>query len=265
MHRYPISSSALSQSESISRSALSQSESISRSAHVHDLLYKQFTFSSQFTWCQSRGLAGRSCTTPLMMVEFKCTHCKCAYKHLKSLQRHTREKHLGVTVGPGVRGNGENTGSKQYSCHRCHASFSQRPNLDRHVQSVHTTVPAFVCTLCGKTCTRSLNVEMHMRTCTGVASTSTPSSSSTPAHRGGAAFTIRRKRRALGGAVETHVVDMNARNQLAMPYCRSSPQWMHTSVDIKPTSTKWLCMLCSIKQWIQQLLLYLLSHYGVTW
>ena len=83
------------------------------------------------------------------------------------------------------------------------------------MECAHHSYSIFVCTLCGKTCTRSLNLEMHMRTCTGVASTSTPSSSSTPAHRGGAAFTIRRKRRALGGAKETHVVDMNARNQLA--------------------------------------------------
>ena len=34
------------------------------------------------------------------------------------------------------------------------------------------------CTLCGKGCTRSINLDMHMRTCTG---------SSTPAHSGGAA------------------------------------------------------------------------------
>ena len=59
-----------------------------------------------------------------------------------------------------------------------------------------------------------------MRTCTG---------SSTPAHRGGTAscsstpaqvtsparsFAVQRKRRALGGAVEVHSVDMNAANQL---------------------------------------------------
>ena len=57
-----------------------------------------------------------------------------------------------------------------------------------------------------------------MRTCTG---------SSPPAHRGGAAscsktsafwggaaFVVQRKRRALGGSVEVHGVDMNAANQL---------------------------------------------------
>ena len=54
-----------------------------------------------------------------------------------------------------------------------------------------------------------------MRTCTGVAV-----GSSTPAHRGGDAntqarsFTVWRKRRALGGAVEVHSVDMDAANHL---------------------------------------------------
>ena len=70
---------------------------------------------------------------------------------------------------------------------------------------------------------RSINLEMHMRTCTGAAVaavSSTPAyrrgaASSTPAHRGGAAFAVRRRRRALGGATEMHTVDMQEANQLA--------------------------------------------------
>ena len=62
-----------------------------------------------------------------------------------------------------------------------------------------------------------------MRTCTGsstpahrggVASCSSTQTASTPPHRGGAAFVVQRKRKALGGAVEVHSVDMNATNQL---------------------------------------------------
>ena len=62
-----------------------------------------------------------------------------------------------------------------------------------------------------------------MRTCTGsstsahrggAASCSSTQTSSTPAHRGGAGFVVQRKRKALGGAVEVHSVDMNAANQL---------------------------------------------------
>ena len=100
--------------------------------------------------------------------------------------------------------------------------------MDRHVKRMNTSIPAFNCTLCGKGCTRSINLEVHMRTCTGVAvGSSTPahtggaaSCSSTPVHRGGSAntqarsFTVRRKRRALWGAVEVHIVDMDAANQL---------------------------------------------------
>ena len=68
-----------------------------------------------------------------------------------------------------------------------------------------------------------VNLEMHMRTCTGsstpahrggATSCSSTQTASTPAHRGGAAFVVQRKRKALGGAVEVHSVDMNAANQL---------------------------------------------------
>ena len=57
-----------------------------------------------------------------------------------------------------------------------------------------------------------------MRTCTGAAASAV--GFSTPAHRGGAAnvpvqrFDVRPKRRALGGAIEVHGVDMNEADQL---------------------------------------------------
>ena len=57
-----------------------------------------------------------------------------------------------------------------------------------------------------------------MRKCTGAAVSSAPAhrggAASTPAHRGGAAFAVRRRRRALGGAVEMHTVDMQGADQL---------------------------------------------------
>ena len=63
-----------------------------------------------------------------------------------------------------------------------------------------------------------------MRTCTGSSAPDhrggAASCSSTPANRSGAAntqarsFAVRRNRRALGGAVEVHSVDMDAANQL---------------------------------------------------
>ena len=127
------------------------------------------------------------------------------------------------------------------------------------MRSVHAAVPEFVCTLCGKGCTRSSNLEMHTRTCTGatVASvSSTPahrggaaSCSSTPAHRGGAAFTVQRKPKALGGAVEVHSVDMNAANQLAALDDPGLAPWQLTIVDIEHTSFKWRWMSCSTKLW----------------
>ena len=123
-------------------------------------------------------------------------------------------KHSNVTIEKRSRGAGKNVGSSQYKCQHCDGVFSKRSNLDLHVRSVHTTAPEFNCARCG--CTRSLNLEMHMRTCTGAAVASVSStSSSTPTHRGGAVFTVRRRRRAFGGAAEVHSVDMEEQNQLA--------------------------------------------------
>ena len=91
-----------------------------------------------------------------------------------------------------------------------------------------------------------------MRTCTG---SSTPShrrgaascpstqTASTPAHSGGAAFVVQRKRKALGGTVEVHSVDMNAANQLVAfgeavvaPWQRISRNTTLTSIKLQLTS-----------------------------
>ena len=117
------------------------------------------------------------------MVNCQCAHCERTYKYSKGLLKHMKSKHPNVAIETNVRGAGRSTESTQFLCHHCGISFSKRPNLDRHVKRMHTSVlPAFNCTLCGKGCTRSINLEVHMRTCTGVAV-----GSSTPAHRGGAA------------------------------------------------------------------------------
>ena len=127
-------------------------------------------------------------------------------------------KHPNVKIETNVRGAGRSTGSIQYKCHHCGSEFSRRGSLDRHIRSVHRSVPTFNCTLCGKGCTRSLNLEMHMRTCTGAAASAV--GSATLAHRSGAAnvpvqrFAVRPKRRALGGAVEVHGVNMKEADQL---------------------------------------------------
>ena len=167
------------------------------------------------------------------MAEFKCTQFECKYKQRSSLVNHLKSKHPSVEIETNVRGAGRSTGSIQYKCYHCGNDFSQRCNLDPHIKLMHGQ--SFNCTLCGKGCTRSINLEMHMRTWS---SSSTPahrggatscsftqtastlarrggaaSCSSTPAHRGGAAFVVQRKRKALGGAVEVHSVDMNAANQ----------------------------------------------------
>ena len=138
-----------------------------------------------------------------VMAEFECTQCKCKYKHRRSLVNHLKSKHSSVEIETNVRGAGRSTGSIQYKCYHCGNDFSKRCHLDRHIKQMHGQ--SFNCTLCGKGCTCSFNLEMHMRTCIG---------SSTLGHRGGAAFVVQRKRKAFGGAVEVHSVNMNAANQL---------------------------------------------------
>ena len=141
-------------------------------------------------------------------------------------------KHDDVPIVKNVRGAGKNTESTEYQCHHCDSEFRKRANLDRHVRSVHTATPTFNCPRCRKGSARSLNLEMHMRTCTGVPAAAV---SSTSTHRGGAAscssasahmgratsssssaaFTVQRGRRALGGVVEVHTIDMADARQLA--------------------------------------------------
>ena len=104
--------------------------------------------------------------------------------------------------------------NNEYVCSHCGSAFSRQWNLDRHVKSVHTAGAIFTCSLCGKTCKRSGNLEKHLRTCTGApvaAVASTSRSGACPAHR----FTAQRGRQSLGGAVETHTVDMGDARQLA--------------------------------------------------
>ena len=77
----------------------------------------------------------------------------------------------------------------------------------------------FTCTQCSKGCTCSLNLEMHMLTCTSGAAAVAAVGSSTPAHRGGAA-NVPVQRSSFAGEDREHLVvplkcmDMQKANQL---------------------------------------------------
>ena len=150
-----------------------------------------------------------------------------------------KKRHAGIPIETETRGAGRSTESIQYKCHYCDSDFSRREHLGRHIRSVHTTVPAFYCTWCGKGGTRSVNLEMHMRTCTGAAIAavfSTPAhrggAASTPAHRAGAAFAVRRRRRALGVDVEMHTVDMSLETTMATYQRRHRAYKFQVAVDV---------------------------------
>ena len=90
--------------------------------------------------------------------------------------------------------------------------FTERRRLDRHVARNHTDNPAFNSDQYGRSYSRSGNLEMHKRTCTG------PIVAPAPKRRRTASavpeFTVRRKKRALGGTSEMYGVDMKESDNL---------------------------------------------------
>ena len=90
--------------------------------------------------------------------------------------------------------------------------FTERRSLERHVERNHTDNPAFNGDQCGRSYSRSGNLEMHKRTCTG------PIVAPAPKRRRSASavpeFTVRRKKRALGCTSEMYEVDMKESDNL---------------------------------------------------
>ena len=90
--------------------------------------------------------------------------------------------------------------------------FPERRSLDRHVARNHTDNPAFNCDECGRSYSRSGNMEMRKRTCTG------PIVAPAPKRRRTASavpeFIVRRKKRALGGTSEIYEVEMKKSDNL---------------------------------------------------
>ena len=118
------------------------------------------------------------------MTKFACAHCEHTYAHRRNLTYHMKSKHPDVSVERKVRGAGKKV----------------------------KTGLGFNCDQCGRSYSRSGNLEMHKRTCTG------PIVAPAPKRRRTASavpeFTVRRKKRALGGTSEMYEVDMNESDNL---------------------------------------------------
>ena len=153
-----------------------------------------------------------------------------------------KSKHPGVSVEGKVRGAGKRVKTKLgFKCEKCGYLFTERRSLDRHVARNHTDNPAFNCDQCGKSYSRSGNLEMHKITCTGPIVAPAPKR-----HRTASAvpeFTVRRKKRALGGTSEMYEVDMKEFDNLTALQAAvnlSSLQCQHTIVTILHTNFRWL-------------------------
>ena len=53
---------------------------------------------------------------------------------------------------------------KKYKCLKCDASFTRRPNLKRHVESVHEGKKPFKCSICDSSFAQSGNLKKHIAT-----------------------------------------------------------------------------------------------------
>ena len=113
-----------------------------------------------------------------------------------------------------VRGTGKKVKTGLgFKCDQCGYLFTERRSLDRHGARNHTDNPVFNCVQCGKSYSRSGNLEMHKRTCIG------PIVAPAPKRRRTASavpeFTVPRKKRTLGGTSEMYEVDMKQSDNLS--------------------------------------------------
>ena len=124
-----------------------------------------------------------------------------------------KSKHSDVSVERKVRGAGKKVKTGLgFKCDQCGYLFTERRSFDRHVARNRTDNPAFNCDQCGRSYSRSGNLEMHKITCTR------PIVAPAPKRRRTVSavpeFTVRRKRRALGGTSEMYEVDMKESDNL---------------------------------------------------
>ena len=142
-----------------------------------------------------------------------CAHCEHTYAHRRNLTYHMKSKHPDVSVERKVRGAGKKVKTGLgFKCDQCGYLVTERMRLARHVARNHTDNPAFNCDQRGRSYSRSGNLEMHKRTCTGAIVAPAPKMRRTASAF--PEFTVRRNERSLGGTSEMYEVDMKESDNL---------------------------------------------------
>ena len=100
------------------------------------------------------------------MANFACEQCERTYMHRRNLVQHVRRNH--PRCDQSERSLARSSKMHKQTCDQCGRTYMQRRSLDCHLRRNHTAHPAFSCiNQCENSFTRSGNLEMHKRTCTG--------------------------------------------------------------------------------------------------
>lgn len=80
-------------------------------------------------------------------MSFDCKMCSKCFGYASVLSEHVASVH----------------GGDRYTCEHCSITYTRRPSLFRHLQTVHKNPNGHTCSVCGKVFRRKDNLKSHTR------------------------------------------------------------------------------------------------------
>ena len=93
-------------------------------------------------------------------VDYICFICESKFKRSDNLYQHSREVHNindRKQIFKGINDQGD-----QFPCLTCGSIFKVRSKLERHIKTVHASIPSFACDVCDETFSRKDNLKRHV-------------------------------------------------------------------------------------------------------